>query len=99
MFWRLITPVARSPFVTHDDGGARLQHLLPGASDRDRLVGEPDAPLDRVREVDQTVVLVEDPDVDDLSIEDLLQPIADEVVHRLQAEPLGQGPLDVLDER
>ena len=48
-----------------------------------RLVGEAHAPLDGVREVDQPRGRVEDPDVDDLRVEDLLDPVSDEIVHRL----------------
>ena len=52
-----------------------------------------------VREPDQTCVLVDDADVDDLCVEDLLDPVADQVVHRLHLELLGETPLDVVDER
>ena len=39
-----------------------------------------------------------DPDVHDLGIEDLLDLVADQVVHRLDVEVLGQPALDVVDE-
>ena len=42
---------------------------------------------------------VEHGDVDDLRVEDLLQAVPDEVVHRLHLEVLGQAALNVVDER
>ena len=78
---------------------AGLEHVAPEADDLDGLVGEPDASLDRVGEADQTRRLIEHPDVDDLRVEDLLQAIADEVVHRLHLQVLGEAPLDVVDQR
>ena len=59
--------------------------------ERDRLVGEAHAALDRVREVDRAGLAVEDPDVDDLGVEDLLDLVADEVVHRLHVELARRG--------
>ena len=66
---------------------------------RDRLVGEPDAALDRVREVDQPGLAVVDPDVDHLGVEDLAQPVAHEVVHRLHLDLGRQALLDLVDDR
>ena len=43
--------------------------------------------------------LVEHGDVDHLRVEDLMEPVADEVVHRLHLEVLGQAALDVVDQR
>ena len=40
-----------------------------------------------------------DADVDDLGVEDLLDPVADQVVHRLHLEVLGETPLHVVDQR
>ena len=78
---------------------ARLEHPLAEPEDPDGLVGEPNAALDRVREADQAGRLVEEADVDDLGVEDLLDPVAHEVVHRLHIEALGQSALDVVDQR
>ena len=44
-------------------------------------------------------VEVEDADVDDLGVEDLLDLVADEVVHRLHVELAGEPLLDAVDER
>ena len=41
-----------------------------------------------------SVVAVEDPDVEHLGVEDLAQPVADEVVHRLHVDLRGQALLD-----
>jgi hypothetical protein len=60
-----------------------LEHMASEADDLDGLVGEPDAALDRVGEADQPRDLIEHPDVDDLRVEDLLDPIPDEVIARL----------------
>ena len=62
-------------------------------------IREADAALDRVREVDEPGLRVEDADVDDLGVEDLVDLVADEVVHRLHVE-LGREPvLDAVDDR
>ena len=76
----------------------RLDHVLAESDHLDRLIREADALLDPVREMDQTVTRVEDPDVDDLCVEDLLEPITDQVVHRLHLEVLGQSALNVVDQ-
>ena len=73
--------------------------MLAEAHQRDRLVGEADAALDRVREVDQARRLVVDADVDDLGVEDLLDLVADDVVDRLQLELAGERRLDAVDQR
>ena len=49
--------------------------------------------------MDQARLGIDDRDVDDLGFEDLPDPVADEVVHRLHVEMLGQAPLHVVDER
>ena len=67
--------------------------------DRGGLVGEAFPALERVRVVDHPGLTVEDADVDDLRVEDLDETIADEVVHRLHLEVLGEAALDVVDER
>ena len=79
--------------LVHHDGGPGVQRLLPEAARSDRLVREPHATLDDVREVDHPRVPIEDPDVDDLRVEDLLEAVADQVVHRLRLEVLGQATL------
>ena len=55
--------------------------------------------LDDVREADETVGLVEHGDIDHLRVEDLTESVADEVVHRLHLEVLGEPALHVVDER
>ena len=42
---------------------------------------------------------IQDRDVDDLGVEDLLDPVADEVVGRLQPELLREPALYIIDER
>ena len=53
----------------------------------------------RVREADEPGFLVVDGDVDDLGVEDLLDLVPDEVVHRLHVELLGESLLDAVDDR
>ena len=43
--------------------------------------------------------VIEDPDVDDLGVEDLADLVADEVVHRLHVELGGEALLDAVDDR
>ena len=62
----------RARFSSMRSVSACLQHVLAEADQLDRLVGEADAALDRVREVDEARGLVVDPDVDDLGVEDVL---------------------------
>ena len=61
---------------------------LPHRDERG-LIRRTDAPLDAVREPDEPGVEVEHANVDNLGIEDLLDLVADEVVHRLDVELLG----------
>ena len=63
-----------------------------------RLVGEPNTTLERERVVDHAGISIEHADIDALRIEDLLEAVPDEVVHRLHIEVLGEAPLDVVDE-
>ena len=70
-----------------------------GSSMGDRLVGEADAPLDRVRVADQPGGEVEDADVDDLGVEDLLDLVADDVVDRLHLELARERLLHAVDQR
>ena len=70
-----------------------------GELDRRRLVWEADASLDRVRVSSQPGGEVEDPDVDDLRVEDLLDLVADHVVDRLHLEFARKGLLDAVDQR
>ncbi len=77
----------------------RLHHVLAEADQLDRLVGEADAALDRVGEVDEAGRVVVDPDVDDLGVEHLLEPVADEVVDRLRIELTGDRRLHAVDQR
>ncbi len=72
--------------------------MLTEAEQLDRLVGEADAALDRVREVDLLRGLVVDSDVDDLGVEDVPDPVAHGVVNRLQLELPGQRVLDAVDQ-
>ena len=97
---RLIEPFGELiEVLVGEERFTRLHHVAPEADDLDRLVGEPHAALDRVREADQTGRLVEDADVHDLRVEDLLEPVADQVVHRLHVQVHRESALDVVDER
>ena len=99
---RLGLVVLGEQFLRNDveqEGLARSEDVLPEAHDGHRLVGEADAFLDRVGEVDEPGRLVQDADVHDLRVEDLLQPVADQVVHRLHVEVHRQSALDVVDQR
>ena len=49
--------------------------------------------------MDEAVDTIEDPDVDDLRVEDLLDPVADEIVGRLKPEVLREPTLHVVHER
>ena len=65
----------------------------------DRLIGKPPPRSivygKRMRPADRSY----DPDVDDLGVEDLLDLVADEVVHRLHVELGGEPCLDAVDDR
>ena len=76
-----------------------FDHMAARTDDRHRLVGEADAALDRVGEVDLTGVPIHDADIDDLGVEDLLDLVADDLVHRLHVQPLGETALDLVDDR
>ena len=79
---------------------ARLEDVLAEADVADRLVREPHAALDRSTGSRISARRrVEDPDVDDLRVEDLLHPVSDEVVHRLRLELRGEAALHVVDQR
>src|SRR5438128_2416191 len=78
---------------------ARLHHVFPVADQLDRLVGIANAELDRVGEVDDPGGLVVDADVDHLRVEDLTEPLTDDVVDRLQLELARERLLDAVDER
>ena len=65
----------------------------------DRILLKANTPFDHVREPHETRRRIENGDVDDLRIEDLLDPVADQVVHRLRLEILGEPALNVVDER
>ena len=67
---------------------ACLHHVLAEADHWERHIWEVDAALDLVDEADDALGLVVDPDVDDLSVEDLLELAADDVVDRLLVEAL-----------
>ena len=79
--------------VTPDAGGR------PGMVDRERFVGEADAALDRVREPEQARLAIHDRDVHHLGVEDLLDLVADEVVHPLHVELRREARLDAVDDR
>ena len=64
----------------------------------ERLLREPDAALDRVEEPDLVLLGSTTADVDDLGVEDRLDAVTDEVVHRLPVELLGKAVLDVVDQ-
>src|SRR5262249_49860340 len=70
----------------HDDRLARCHGDLAEPDHLDRFVWETLATLDRVGEVDQARRWVEDPDVDDLRVEDLLDPVSHQVIHHLDVE-------------
>ena len=82
-----------------DERGLRVEHLLPEPDPGQRLVLEAHAALDRVRELDQAIPRVEDADVHDLRVKDLLDLVADEVVHRLRLEARREALLDAVDDR
>ena len=67
--------------------------------DRHWFVRVADPALDRVREVDDAGVEIVDPDVDDLRVEDLLDLVAHELVHRLEIELGRESLLDAVDDR
>ncbi len=85
--------------VVHNDRLPRLERHLAEADDLDRVRVEANPSFDLISEMDESVGRVEDLDIDDLRVEDLLDPVADEVVHRLHIEPFGEPPLHVVDER
>src|SRR5204863_51296 len=66
--------------------------------DGGRRVGQPVAPVDRVRTAYQPRRGVDREDRDNLRVEDLGDLVADEVVHRLYVELLGQPALDGVDD-
>ncbi len=78
---------------------AGLDHVAPEPDQLDRLVRISDAALDRVREAQEPRGLVMDADVDDLSVEDLLELVADEVVDCLRVELAGDRRLNAVDQR
>ena len=77
----------------------RLHHVLAEADQRDRVLVQPLASLDHVGEGEQPARLVVDGDADDLRVEHLADPVADEVVDRLRVELPGDRGLDAVDQR
>jgi hypothetical protein len=78
---------------------ACLQHMLREAAVRHaRLRVQPLAPLDEVREVEDPCRLVDRGDGGNLSVEDLLDPVADRVVDRLLVELTCDRFLHVVDQ-
>ena len=79
---------------------ARLEDVMtwPGGQP-DRLVREAHTSLERVGEPHQAGRAVDHADIDGLRVEDLLDPVPHEVIHRLHLEVLGQASLDVVDQR
>ena len=71
----------------------------PSVLEGDRLIGEADSALDRVRELHQVGLPVVDPDIDDLGVEDLADLVADQVIHRLHVELGREALLDARDDR
>ncbi len=87
------------PFADHERFPG-FEHMCARSSrQRCRLVGEAHTTLERVRVVDHAGFPIEYSDIDALRIEDLVETVADEVVHGLHLEVLGETPLDVVDER
>ncbi len=88
------------PHVVEHHGPLLLKQLLhQGRRGKIRwLIRVPDATLDRIRVAHETCVAVDDADVDDLCIEDLLDLVADELVHRLHVEVLGKPLLHAVDD-
>ena len=78
---------------------AGLHHVPPEADHWHRLVGEAHAALDRVGKAQHVGRLVVDGDVDDLSVEDVPQLVADAVVEGLHVELAGDDRLDAVDDR
>ena len=75
-----------------------LEHVLREAARRARLEVQPLAQLVEVRLVDEPCRRVEGRDRDDLRVEDLLNPVADDVVDRLLVELAGNRVLHAVDE-
>src|SRR3990172_6592351 len=68
------------------------------ADERHGLVREANAALDGVGEAHQAGILVVDADIDDLGVEDVLDLVANEVVHGLHVELRRQALLDAVDD-
>ena len=84
--------------LVDDDGFPRLQRDLAETHDPDRVIDQSLTTLKRIGEPDLTCLVIDHTDVHGLRVEDLVEPLADEVVHRLHLEVLGEPPLDVVDE-
>ena len=85
-------------FLIQEQRHPRFQHVAPDTDDRHRRIGEAHATLDRVGEADLVSFPIDDSDVHHLGIEDRLDLVADEVVHRLHVELLRQPFLHAVDD-
>jgi hypothetical protein len=84
--------------VVDDDRLACLEDVLRHTHDLERLIRQSHPALDRISGVHEPGLVVDQRDVDHLRIEDLLDAIPDQVVHRLHLEVLRQPALHVVDE-
>ena len=73
--------------------------MLAEAEERNRLVREAHATLDRIRERDEPGRGLVHADVGDLRVENLLDLVADDVIDRLQLELAGERRLNPVDQR
>ena len=75
-----------------------LDHVLAEPDHLHRLVREPLAPLDRVREVEDVPSGSRTPMSTICASKMSCEPVADEVVHRLRVQVLDQAALDLVDQ-
>ncbi len=106
-----VSPVTSAPPELRDrapwnrslmtSGSRGLEHMCARTAVRwRRLVGETDASLERVRVVDQAGFPIRASPMSMTCASKISwMPVADEVVHRLHLEVLGEASLDVVDER
>src|SRR3989304_267775 len=77
---------------------AAAHDVAAEADERHGLVREANAALDGIGEAHQAGILVVDADIDDLGVEDVLDLVANEVVHGLHVELRRQALLDAVDD-
>ena len=92
---RLASPAARASMVAFRASAARVSTRAAEPINADGSSGKR-TPRSMVYGKWISVVPVEDPDVEDLGVEDVAQLVADEVVHRLDVDLGGQALLDPL---